>query len=367
MPEGAELGEDALAQFIFSPGFSTAKQLTQSAGRGIGMDVVASEVRQLGGTLELTSEAGKGTRFLIRLPLNLALSQALLVEVGTELYALPLPAVDGIARIPVQRLDEYFAENGPLFNYGGQDYRVRYLGDFTGQLRERVPDEKSVHAILIRMGEGLGAERRIAVVVDLLLGNREIVTKTAGALATSVTGVSGATIMPDGHVVLILDVPSLVQERARRALLSQAVARLETARPGTDAESHPLIMVVDDSVTIRRVTERLLLRHGYRVSTAKDGLDAISKLHTESPAAVLLDIEMPRADGFEVATFIRNHERISRLPILMITSRSGDKHRERARAIGVNRYLIKPFQEEQLMVELQSVLELSTAGPPSDE
>ncbi|WP_020648541.1 hybrid sensor histidine kinase/response regulator [Solimonas variicoloris] len=355
MPADAQVSDEQAAQFIFMPGFSTARSLTQDAGRGVGMDVVAAEVKQLGGTLELSSEIGRGARFLVRLPLNLALSQALLVEVGGEAYAIPLSSIEGIVRIARDELPAYYADNGPLFAYGGADYRVRHLGGFLGSPREAAgADGKTAHAILVRLPEGIGAgDRRYAVVVDALLGNREIVSKAVGAQISSVPGVSGATILADGRAVLILDVAELAQHAARRAL------RMAAAGPAPSAEAaatRGLVMVVDDSLTIRRVTERLLTRQGYAVVTAKDGLDAMAQLQSETPAAILLDIEMPRADGFEVAAYVRNTPRIAATPIIMITSRSGEKHRERARALGVNRYLIKPYQEDQLMHELRGVL-----------
>jgi chemosensory pili system protein ChpA (sensor histidine kinase/response regulator) len=354
MPPDADIADEDVAQFIFEPGFSTARKLTQDAGRGIGMDVVASEVKQLGGTLEIGSETGKGARFVVRLPLTLAISQALLVRVGPELYAIPLSSIEGIARIPRDQLTAFYREDGPLYSYGGGNYRVRYLGDFIGVQAESDPaDSRTVSAILVRLGEGLGAqERRVAVVVDALLGNREVVSKAAGSLISSISGISSATILADGQVVLILDVPALAQDRTRRALISAAAVRGEVV----GADERELILVVDDSITIRRVTERLLTKNGYRVATAKDGLDAMAQLQTLHPAAVLLDIEMPRADGFEVAMFMRNNERVSHTPIIMITSRSGDKHRTRALELGVNRYMIKPYQEEQLMSELRSAL-----------
>jgi chemosensory pili system protein ChpA (sensor histidine kinase/response regulator) len=353
VPE-AQLSDDDLARFIFEPGFSTAKRLTQDAGRGIGMDVVASEVKQLSGTLELRSEPGKGTRFLLRLPLTLAVSQALLVGVGADSYAIPLASIEGIARVPRAELSDYSRDDGPLFAYGGRGYRVRQLGDYVGAAHSPDTEARTYTAILVRLGEGLGAaERRVALIVDTLYGNREIVSKAVGPQVSSVPGVAGATILADGRVVLILDVAALVAERARRALLAEAAGRAETAKQ--EEVVRETIMVVDDSVTMRRVAERLLSRNGYRVVTAKDGLDAIAMLQTETPATVLLDIEMPRADGFEVAAFIRNNARIARVPIIMITSRSGEKHRERARSLGVDRYLIKPYQEDQLLAEVKDV------------
>lgn len=358
MAQDAEIGDQQAAQFIFMPGFTTAVMLTQDAGRGVGMDVVAAEVKQLGGTLELSSQRGQGARFLIRLPLNLALSQALLVEVGGESYAVPLSSIEGIVRIARDQLPGYYAEGGPAFAYGGADYRVRSLAGFLGSSTlGAATDSKAAHAILVRLPEGIGAgDRRYAVVVDSLLGNREIVSKAVGAQVSSVPGISGATILADGRAVLILDLAELAQDAARRALRTA----VEDTQPATPTvTTHGLIMVVDDSLTIRRVTERLLTRQNYTVVTAKDGLDAMAQLQTETPLAILLDIEMPRADGFEVAAYVRNTERISTTPIIMITSRSGEKHRERAQALGVNRYLIKPYQDDQLLTELRGVLQTS--------
>lgn len=353
MPPGAPLDDANVARFIFEPGFSTASQLTQDAGRGIGMDVVASEVRQLAGTLDLHSEAGHGTRFTIRLPLTLAVSQTLLVGVGNDVFALPLPAIDGIVRVP--RRDAEQGEASPPLIYGEHSYPLRDLGDLVGLQRALPTDVRMFTTILLRIGEGVGAagERRIALIVDQLLGNREIVSKAVGPQVGAVPGVAGATILPDGRVVLILDVPALIAERTRRALMAEAAAVIPPPPPLSDARE--LIMVVDDSVTMRRVAERLLERNGFRVVTAKDGLDAMAQLQTETPSTILLDIEMPRADGFEVAAFVRNTPRISSVPIIMITSRSGEKHRERARSLGVDRYLIKPYQEDQLLAEVKSV------------
>jgi chemosensory pili system protein ChpA (sensor histidine kinase/response regulator) len=356
MARDARLRDQEVAMFIFEAGFSTAKQVTQAAGRGVGMDVVAAEVKQLGGTLELSSEAGKGTRFLIRLPLTLALSQALLVGAGSEIYAIPLPTIESIVRVPRDKLDDYLREEGPPFTYGGQDYRVRSLATLLETPNYKMPgDVKTLPAVLVRLGEGLtGAERRVALAVDTLFGNREIVSKAVGPQVSAVQGVSGGTILPDGRVVLILDAPALVTNRARRIAVEAALPEEVAAAPLADERQ--TVMVVDDSITIRRVTERLLERAGYRVVLAKDGLDAMAQLQTEMPATMLLDIEMPRADGFEVATFVRNNDRLKGVPIIMITSRSGEKHRERARQIGVNRYLIKPYQEEQLIGEVRAML-----------
>lgn len=366
MPADSPLSDGEVIQFIFAPGFSTARKVTQDAGRGIGMDVVMSEVKQLGGLLEIGTEAGRGARFLIRLPLTLAISQSLLVGIAGEQYAIPLPSVEGIVRLTHEQLAAYAVPGSDrMLSYGGHDYAVRSLGDYIDRPADPSLESRTIPAILVRLGEGIGtvgSERRIAIVVDQLLGNRQVVSKAVGQHASSVSGVAGATILADGRVVLILDIPALVQDRARRELVSQSSREAATRQAAIEAAAvhdvgiGELIMVVDDSITMRRVAERLLQRNGFRVVTAKDGLDAMAMLQTELPSAILLDIEMPRADGFEVAAFVRNTDRIAEVPIIMITSRSGDKHRERARQLGVNRYLIKPYQEDQLMGELRSVL-----------
>eukprot|EP00611_Tribonema_gayanum_P030125 TRINITY_DN827_c0_g1_i8.p1 TRINITY_DN827_c0_g1~~TRINITY_DN827_c0_g1_i8.p1 ORF type:complete len:1011 (-),score=255.06 TRINITY_DN827_c0_g1_i8:723-3689(-) len=348
-----EFADAALARFIFEPGFSTASRLTQDAGRGIGMDVVANQVRQLGGTLELRSEAGHGARFIVRLPLALAVSQALLVGIGTETFAIPLTSIEGVGRLPREQADALLASANPQFRFADQDWRLRHLADFVDLPRTAAGDSRHVNAVLIRLDatQSAGGDRLLALVVDRVMGNREIVSKGAGPQLGSVAGIGGATILADGRVAVILDLPTLVADRERRALLAGAGNPIDTRISDTRAT----VMVVDDSVTVRRVAERLLLRQGYRVLTAKDGVDAMAQLHSETPDAVLLDIEMPRADGFEVAAFIRKHARLSALPIVMVTSRSGEKHRARARQLGVDGYLTKPWQDEQLLSTLRSL------------
>jgi chemosensory pili system protein ChpA (sensor histidine kinase/response regulator) len=345
---GAALSEADTVLFIFEPGFSTAQEVTQVAGRGVGMDVVNAEIKQLGGNIEIQSTPGKGAHFLIRLPLSLAITQALLIHVGEELYALPMNTIEGISRLPRAELTNYCAEDGPPFNYGGQAYRVRQMSELLHLRQMDVTEgDKTVPALLVRAGE-----RRVALAVDEILGTREVVVKSVGLQVSTVVGVSGATIMPDGSVVVILDAPALVQVRLRRALAVD-VRRSEAAEA---EEARPLVMVVDDSITMRRVAERTLTRNGFRVSTAKDGMDALGKLQIEFPHIVLLDIEMPRLDGFELATYMRNSDRLHDVPIIMITSRSGEKHRARAEQIGVQRYLVKPYQEDELITTINELL-----------
>ena len=332
-------GDELAMELILRPGFSTAGRLTQEAGRGVGLDVVASEVQKLGGSLRIDSTRGRGTRFNIRLPYTLAITQALIVRVGDETFALPLPTVEGIARIPRDDLLERLKDDDPRYDYAGESFRLQHLGLFVGGAPSRLPDEDAaVPVILVRAGE-----HSTALITDQLVGSREIVVKTLGPQITGVPGVSGATILGDGSIVVILDVGALV--RARRHDDDEPV-------PMQQRDERILALVVDDSITVRRVTQRLLERNGMRVLTARDGMDAITVMQDARPDVILLDIEMPRMDGYQFATHVRNDPRVADVPIIMITSRSSEKHRARAIEVGVNDYLSKPYQESQLLAAI---------------
>lgn len=350
MNEKAQLTQRQLALFILEPGFSTAAKLTQSAGRGVGMDVVAAEVRQLGGSLEIESEPGSGTRFIIRLPITLGLTQALMFEAGGETFAVPLTNIEGIARVSRSQALPADGREG-VMQYGETEYRIAFAADFLGLPRITDTDARALPVVLLRLPEGVtDGSRNLALVMDHIIGNREVVSKTIGPVVAAVPGMTGATVLPDGRIVLLLDLLTLVQDRIRRERIREAPADTVEAEPSTQQ-----VMVVDDSITMRRVAERLLVRNGYEVLMARDGVDAMAQLATARPQVVLLDIEMPRADGFEVASYMRNSDALRDIPIIMITSRSGDKHRERAKAFGVQRYLIKPYQESDLLSEIRSV------------
>ena len=362
MAENTPLPDHEVQQFIFHAGFSTASQVTQLSGRGVGMDVVASEIKQLGGSVTIDSRPGHGTRFVVRLPFTLAMNRALMVRVGEDAYAIPLNQIEGIVRVSPYELSDYFQarQDGglPAYLYAGQEYDLHYLGRFVHDVAQPHLDNHSqpMPVLLIR-----SADHSVALVVDNLIGSREVVVKSVGPQLASVAGISGATILGDGAVVIILDIHSLIRAaQAQQAALPKAPEALP-AEPETPDYEHerrvaPLVMVVDDSVTVRKVTGRLLERSGFDVITAKDGIDAIATLEEHTPAAMLLDIEMPRMDGFEVATHVRHDERLKDVPIIMITSRTGEKHRERAFDIGVNCYLGKPFQESELLVTLRELL-----------
>ena len=352
LDENTAISEKELLQFLFSAGFSTAQKVTQISGRGVGMDVVQSEIKQLGGTVVIHSVAGKGTTFVMRLPFTVAVSRALMVRIGEDVYAIPLSQIEGIVRASPYELETYYAPDAPPFEYANIGYKLHYLGEFVHGVR--VPSlfgqTLPLPIMLVR-----GAEQRVAIQVDQLIGSREIVVKSVGAQLASVAGISGATILGDGSVVIILDTVAMLRAASlqKPRQRQQAIDNITAAKPERSTRT---VMVVDDSVTVRKVTSRLLERHGFEVVLAKDGLDAITKLEDIRPDIMLLDIEMPRMDGFEVASLVRHNPNLIGLPIIMITSRTGEKHRERAFQIGVNAYMGKPFQEQQLLETISELL-----------
>ena len=349
MPADTELSDHEILQFILETGFSTAAKVTQVAGRGVGMDVVSNEVKQLGGSLQIDSEYGKGTTFTIRLPFTLALNQALLIEVGEDTYAIPLSSIEGIVRMRREDLKAHYDDPSSRFEYGGYEYEVRHLGTVLGSGSPHIDSgPKRIPVLLARVGEHC-----MAFQVENLLGSREIVVKSVGPQISTVRGVSGATILGDGRVVMILDVAALLRGGANVLDHVNDIVQQPARTEGLT------VMVVDDSITVRKVTTRVLERNEMTVITAKDGVDAVSKLQEHIPDIMLLDIEMPRMDGFELATHVRNEARLRDIPIIMITSRTGDKHRQRAMQIGVNRYLGKPFQESDLLENIRALLEES--------
>jgi len=343
LAEGQEVSDSEAAELILIPGLTTATELTQVAGRGVGMDIVANALKNLSGSMRIESVPGKGTRFLLRLPYTLAITNALIVNVGEETFALPLPTVEGVMRVAKDKLLELLTEDKPTIDYEGVSYRVQHLGTFVGAAPSALPEEDlSAALILIRAGDN-----STALLTDSLEGSREVVVKTLGSQITSIPGVSGATILGDGRIIVILDMSTLV--RSQTVAVGRAPAPMKL-------EQQITVLVVDDSITVRRVTQKLLERYGVRVLTARDGLDAVGVIQDNEPDIILLDIEMPRMDGYQFATHVRNDPKLENVPIIMITSRSGEKHRARAIEIGVNDYLTKPFQESQLKKAIETLL-----------
>ena len=350
-----ELTDRETMQFVLAQGFSTAQEVTQVAGRGVGMDVVNAEIKQLGGSLEIDSEADRGTQFTVRLPFTLAMNQALLCTSGEQAYAIPLTSIDGVVRVTRDQMETYLAQgDNARYHYAGQDYQVTALSLMLGEGEPNLTGQGGrVPLVLLQSGD-----HRLALQVEGLIGSREIVVKSVGPQISNVPGIYGATILADGRVVLILEMSALMRQGAAAQVEDDSA---EPASPVAGEETGetqeaPTVMVVDDSITMRKVATRLLERNNMQVITASDGVDAVAKLQDRVPDAMLLDIEMPRMDGYELATHMRNDTRLQNIPIIMITSRTGEKHRQRAMEIGVDRYLGKPYQEADLMGNLEEVL-----------
>ncbi|WP_353152547.1 Hpt domain-containing protein [Herminiimonas fonticola] len=366
LQNGLVKAEDALSDaevtdLIFHPGFSTAEEITELAGRGIGMDVVRSEAASLGGRVAIASEPGKGAYFTIHLPLTLAVTQVVILSTGGKTYAIPSVLVEQVQQL----------KNGPLataYNEGAvmwQSQRVpmHYLSALLGDTDAAPVTQQYSPLMILKSGND-----RVALHVDEILGNREVVVKNIGPQLSRLIGIAGATVLGSGEIVLILNPVPLAQRvaheniRAPRLTPSDvpgdmgAVAEMATfepvarrVEPVQGLRTQHIVMVVDDSLTVRRVTQRLLTREGYQVVLAKDGVDALQHLQSVTPDVMLVDIEMPRMDGFDLTRNIRDDERTRDIPIIMITSRTASKHRNYAMELGVNEYLGKPYQEEELV------------------
>jgi chemosensory pili system protein ChpA (sensor histidine kinase/response regulator) len=356
LPSGVEVTESLLAQMIFAAGFSTAESVTQVAGRGVGMDVVKSEISALGGRIDIGSAPGQGTAFSIYLPLTLAMTQAVMVQAARHDYALPAPLVQQVLELKPAELEQAMAAGA--VSWRGMHYPFAYLPHLLGDT-EAVHEVQRYNAVVLLAS---GASHA-AVLVDGIEGTREIVVKNIGPQMARITGVAGATVRGDGRVILILNPVPLVLRWARQPRVAMEQAAPTEAVEVSSALQPPLVLVVDDSLTVRKITTRLLTREGFRVDSAKDGVDALERMHDLVPDIVLLDVEMPRMDGFELARVMRSDAQLKSVPIIMITSRTADKHRNHAFEIGVNVYLGKPYQEQQLLDHIAEQLGQSEMAP----
>ena len=342
------------ANLIFTPGFSTAEQVTELAGRGIGMDVVRSEVNALGGRIESSTVPGKGSHFKLVLPLTTAVTQVVMIRAGTLSVGVPANVVETVRRVTAHDLQQ--AYNTGSYEIAGEMVPFFWAGALLQTSNTSSETQtKTTPVVVFR-----SAAQRIAMHVDEVLGNREVVVKNLGPQLSRLPGLAGMSVLASGAVVLIYNPVALATiygeqarrlsaDRAKPHLLEQSGNGVVNGSGIAPVSQLPLILVVDDSITVRRVTQRLLLREGYRVVMAADGLQALERLLDERPAVVLSDIEMPRMDGFDLARNIRADQRLKGLPIVMITSRIAEKHREHAKELGVNHYLGKPYSEEELI------------------
>jgi chemosensory pili system protein ChpA (sensor histidine kinase/response regulator) len=362
---GQNISDKDAAQLIFAPGLTTATEVTGLSGRGIGMDVVRSEVAGLGGRVETDSVAGLGTRFRMVLPLTTAVTQVVMLRAGQFTLGVPSGLVQVVRRVTAAELAAAYASDH--LTVAGESVPFYWAGALLQTSRRSEQTEGRTFPVVIFQS----ASQRVALHVDEVLGNQEVVVKNLGLQLSRLPGLAAMTVLASGAVALIYNPVALstVYGAQVHAWLTQGESPLSQ---GPDAGSAtgdgliavqapqaqpvgqaPLVLVVDDSITVRRVTQRLLVREGYRVVLASDGLQALEKLQDERPAVVLSDIEMPRMDGFDLARNIRADQRLADLPIIMITSRIAEKHREHARQLGVDHYLGKPYSEDELLALLQ--------------
>jgi len=346
---GSEHSDGELANLIFMPGFSTAETVTELAGRGVGMDVVRSEVNAMGGRIETATAPGQGTGFTLVLPLTTAVTQVVMLRCGNSIVAVPVTLIEIVRRLSASEIEQAYqtgsytlAERSLLFFWFGALLQQAPVSLETGRTRP---------VVVVR-----SAQQRIALHVDEVLGTQEVVVKNLGPQLSRLPGLAGMTLLASGSVALIYNPVALATLYGDVARAATQAARLapeqHVAKPVSNEPAQgvaPLVLVVDDSLTVRRVTQRLLTREGFRVVLAKDGIEALERLAEDRPHVVLSDIEMPRMDGFDLARNIRGDARLKDLPIIMITSRIAQKHRDYAAELGVDHYLGKPYSEEDLL------------------
>jgi len=337
--ESIALSDAEIADFIFLPGFTTATVVTEIAGRGVGMDVVRTEVAALGGRIDLEFEKDKGTRFIIYLPLTLAVTQAVLVKAAGRSYAIPAVMVEQVQQLKAEPLAEVYSAHQA--EWQSRRYPFHFLPHLLGAPAAHAEGRRFSPVLFLRSGSNA-----IALHVDEIVGsNQEIVVKSIGPQLRRIVGITGATVLGSGQIVLILN-PVLLALRETMAVPPAApvAAALPVARP--------IVMVVDDSLTVRKITGRLLAREGYEVVVAKDGVDAMEKLRDIVPDVMLVDIEMPRMDGFDLTRNVRADPRLAAVPIIIITSRTAEKHQNYAKEIGASAFLGKPYQEDELLGQI---------------
>lgn len=350
--------DEDLYPFIFQPGFTTAKQLSEVSGRGVGMDIVRDKVSKLKGTVSVSSEAGQGTTFTVRLPMTLAVTRALLIKSRQQTFAVPMQGVLQILRIDRDQVEKLDTE--PVLRVGGRTFPLVNLADRMNLHGPTDESSSTIPVLIINAGDN-----QIALAAEQILSGRDIVVKTLGNHLQNVDGLIGATLMGDGTVVPILDVAWLVGSSDGSTQRSSGTAT--PVAPRRKLTQTNTIMVVDDSVSVRRVMTNLLRSAGWNVIDAKDGVDALEVLQTSDrqPDLFLLDIEMPRMDGYELLSSLRSQDSFRSTPIVMVTSRAGAKHRQKALDLGATDYVIKPYQDEQLLGlvrELMAVGEAVVSG-----
>ena len=333
--------EDALTETIFAPGFSTSAELTANAGRGIGMNAVRDTVLSQRGVIQVKSQTGQGVAFTLFLPLSLATAAVVIIQHGDRKLALPSNMVEQVLQLTLADL-KLARQSGEIL---WRKERI-VLHQLALLLDEDGTTETELRTALNSVIILRGVHGQLALEVQAILGNGEVVVRNIGPQVSTVKGIVGASVMPDGSIALIIN-PLLF-------LVSDLHKKNKKITSVTAATPIFKVLVVDDSLTVRRISQRLLERAGYSVLLARDGLNAIEILQTEQVSIILLDIEMPRMDGFEFLHYLRQDAKTSALPVVMITSRTADKHRAHAKELGATAYLGKPFNETELLTLIKS-------------
>lgn len=369
-PEQAQdLSTADLYEFLFWPGFSTVNQVTDLSGRGVGLDIVRTNLRQVRGSIRVDSRVGKGTSFILKLPLMLSITEALLVKIDHNIVAIPMDAVEEILHLQAQQI--HMAGSQPMIGWRDEFIRLARLQDLL-HFHQRAADPPSPQStqeympvLVLTSSEGV-----VAIAVERLLGRQEIVIKPIPAPLSKPQGVVGSTILGDGRVVTILDADDLVGQFSPHANPAIAVNGRKTQTLAPVPETQPQILIVDDSYTIRQLLALTLTRARYRVAQAKDGQDAWEQLQAGLACDLIIaDIEMPRMDGFDLLRSLKSHPQLSALPVAMLTSRSGNKHRQIATELGATYYFTKPYNEVHLLEAITQLLHhlpaIATVSRPS--
>jgi chemosensory pili system protein ChpA (sensor histidine kinase/response regulator) len=339
-----EVSDQALMAVIFEPGFSTADSISQIAGRGVGLDAVRSDIAALSGRIDVSNVTGMGAMFNVYLPVTLSVAQVIMARVGNKMFAIPSVMVEQVQKLKQGDLQSaYQARN---VNWAGRDYPLHYLSKLIGDVDHVAQQHTYTPVVLLRSGT-----YRTALHVDEIIGNQEVVMKQIGTQLARVPGMIGATVLGDGLIVLVINPVQL----ANREALSIGAIKVTTFAPVVEAEKK-VALVVDDSLTMRKVLSRVLEREGFEVITANDGMDAVQKLQLITPDIILTDIEMPRMDGFEFSRHVRDNDKTASIPLIVISSRTAEKHRNVAKELGVDAFLGKPVQDDELIEQVNLLL-----------
>ena len=351
--ESRSISEDDLYQLIFQPNFSTAEKISEVSGRGIGMDVVKRQVSKLQGTLLFESSPGRGTLLTIRLPMSLSIRRALLVQVNSDRYAVPLSSLKRILRLPAEQIPG--PNDAQKIVHGKETYPYVHLGRFMGAPPVKQQSEGSVPLLIVDAGT-----RFVALHVDTVLNEQEVVVKNLGSLLQRIRGVSGATIMGDGRVMLIINPLDIGTADENMTLKPTAQVQVRTLRE----DEQLTVMIVDDSISVRQVVSNLIESSGWRALGASDGFAALEVLQRleKRPDIILLDVEMPRMDGYELLTRLKGRDLWRRIPVVMLTSRAGAKHRLRALELGAAEYIIKPYKDDEMRATIKHLVTQSRSA-----